>query len=319
MSQLNYTPLRRSQYARSRSNGRGITFTLGVLAITSLLSFLGTTYTLHTMFPIKTNAAAPIMIYPTLPTSSSQLSTVIDKAMNGSKGKYGILIKNLKTGEIYHSNEHMTFESGSLYKLWIMATAYEQIDKGTLKIDDDLHADIPLLNEQFKIATEDAELKEGTIDFTIGSALRQMITISHNYAALALSRKVGMKNVKIFLQNHDLEESFIGQPPKVSAYDIGVFFEKLYNNKLASPSSDKEMLALLKEQTINHKLPGQLSKSVEIAHKTGEIGLFSHDAGIVFTKKGDYIIAILSRSDYPPGAEDRIATVSKAVYDYFSE
>lgn len=321
MSQLNYTPLRRTHFHRSQSNsGRGILFTLSVLALTSLLSFVGTNYALHTYFPIKVQGqVASAVIYPTLPTSSTQLSTVVKEAMEGTKGKYGILIKNLKTGEIYHDNEHMTFESGSLYKLWVMATAYELIEAGTLKADDPLHADIPKLNEQFNIATEDAELKEGTIDFTIASGLRQMITISHNYAALALSRKVGMKNVKAFLQNHELEESFIGQPPKVSAYDIGVFFEKLYNNKLVSPNSDKEMIALLKEQTINHKLPGELPKSVTIAHKTGEIGLFSHDAGIVYTPKGDYIIVVLSRTDHPPAAEDRIATVSKAVYDYFSE
>lgn len=320
MSQLNYTPLRRSHYYRQRAKGRGAWFTLLVLFFTSVLSFLGTNHVLHTYFPIKIQGqVASAVIYPTLPTSSSQLSTTVQEAMEGSKGKYGILIKNLKTGEIYHDNEHMTFESGSLYKLWVMATAYEQIEKGTLKVDDPLHADIPKLNEQFNIATEDAELKEGTIDFTIASALRQMITISHNYAALALSRKVGMKNVKAFLQNHELEESYTGQPPKVSAYDVGIFFEKLYSNTLVSPSSDKEMLALLKEQTINHKLPGQLPKDLAIAHKTGEIGLFSHDAGIVYTPKGDYIIVVLSRTDYPPGAEDRIATVSKAVYDYFSE
>lgn len=320
MSQLNYTPLRRTHLLRTRSNNRGIGFTISVLVVTSLLSFFGTNYALHSMFPIKTNAQqTPIILYPTLPTSSSQLETVVENAMRGSKGKYGILVKNLKTEEIYHSNEHMTFESGSLYKLWIMATAYQQIEEGKLKIDDNLHADIPKLNEQFKIATEDAELKEGEIDFTIGSALRQMITISHNYAALALSQKVGMKNVKAFLQSHDLEESYTGQPPKVSAYDVGVFLEKLYKNKLVSPSSDKEMIALMKEQTINHKLPANLPKNVTMAHKTGEIGLFTHDAGIVYTPKGDYIIVVLSLSDYPPGAQERIATISKAVYDYFSE
>lgn len=320
MSQLNYTPLRRSHYLRSRSQNRGISFTLTVLVVTSLLSFLGTNYALHSIFPIKTNAQqAPIKVYPTLPTSSSRLSVVVEDSLRGSKGTYGILIKNLKTGEMYHHNEHMTFESGSLYKLWIMATAYEQIEEGTLKIDDNLHADIPKLNEKFNIATEDAELKEGEIDFTIGSALRQMITISHNYAALALSQKVGMKNVKAFLKSHDLTESFTGQPPKVSAYDVGVFLEKLYARKLVSPSSDHEMLSLLKEQTINHKLPGDLPKNVTIAHKTGEIGLFTHDAGIVYAQSGDYIIVALSQSDYPPGAEERIATVSKAVYDYFSE
>ena len=32
---------------------------------------------------------------------------------------------------------------------------------------------------------------------------------------------------------------------------------------------------------------------------------------------GEYIIVVLSKSAYPPGAEERIAEISRAVYEYF--
>lgn len=322
MSQLNYTPLRHRHLHRSRPPKRGVLFTLTVALLTSLFSFMGTNYALKTVFPISTHAQQDQSAVPQqtmLPTSSTQLSTVVADALAGSKGKYGILIKNLKTGEIFHQNEHMIFESGSLYKLWIMATVYEQIESGIVKIDDPLPADVVKLNESFNIATDDAELKEGVLDFTVASALRQMITISHNYAALALSKKVGIKNVKTFLQKKDLNESFTGQPPKVSAYDVGVFLEKLYEGDLVSSQLDREMLALLKEQELNYKIPGELPVGTVVAHKTGEIGMFTHDAGIVYSPAGDYIIVVLSLSDNPVVAQDRIATVSKGVYDYFNK
>ena len=79
------------------------------------------------------------------------------------------------------------------------------------------------------------------------------------------------------------------------------------------------MLDLLKKQKLNNKLPANLPEGVEIAHKTGEIGYFTHDAGIVYTSKGDYIIVVLSQSDMPSAAEDRIASISKNVYDYFQK
>jgi hypothetical protein len=44
----------------------------------------------------------------------------------------------------------------------------------------------------------------------------------------------------------------------------------------------------------------------------------AHDAGIVFSQAGDYIIVLLSDSDNPSGAMEKEALVSKATYEYFS-
>ena len=79
------------------------------------------------------------------------------------------------------------------------------------------------------------------------------------------------------------------------------------------------MIALLKQQTLNDKLPKYLPENVEIAHKTGEIDRFSHDAGIVFFEKGDYIIVVLSETDNSPAANERIADISKKVFEYFNK
>ena len=57
---------------------------------------------------------------------------------------------------------------------------------------------------------------------------------------------------------------------------------------------------------------------ISIAHKTGEIGYFTHDAGIVFSNKGDYIIVVLTESDFPLATEEQIADISKSVNEYFN-
>ncbi|MBI2025964.1 MAG: serine hydrolase [Candidatus Levybacteria bacterium] len=267
--------------------------------------------------PGQTTATIPT---PTLPTHlSSNLGEKVEEALTGTRGTYGIAIKNLKTGEFYYAHEQKIFEAASLYKLWIMATAYDQIEKGTLKEDQTMSQDIKVLNEKFKIATESAETTEGKITLSVQDALEQMITISHNDAALLLSEKVRLKNVTTFLKENSFTKSSLGEPPKTTAYDIALFFEKLYNRNLANPESTNIMLDLLKKQTLNHKLPKYLPKSTIIAHKTGEIGPFTHDAGIAYTPNGDYIIAVLSESNSPRAAEERIANISQAVFDYFSK
>lgn len=256
---------------------------------------------------------------PTPPTSKS-LEETIQNAMEGTKGTYGIVVKNLKTGENYVLSDRKKFNSASLYKLWIMAETYGQIKKGVLREDDILSEDVEVLNEKFRIGTESAELKEGTITSSVSEALQKMTTVSDNYSALLLTQKIRLSKVKAFLTQNGFDESSVGtdgSDPQTTAYDIALFFEKLYKGELADNEYTGKMFSLLKDQRLNNKIPRDLPKNTVIAHKTGELDEYTHDAGIVYGKKGDYIIVVLSKSTDPDLAENRISNVSSAVYSYF--
>jgi beta-lactamase class A len=202
-----------------------------------------------------------------------------------------------------------------------MVVTVDQIQQGVVNNDDILTQEIEKLNEAFNIATDEAELTEGTISQSVEEALEQMITASDNYSALLLSEKIRLSNVTSFLQENGFTESTIGDIdgyPKSTAYDIALFFEKLYAGELATKENTQQMLELLKNQQLNNKLPKHLPEEVIIAHKTGELDAVSHDAGIVFTQKGDYIIVVMSETEDRYVAVERIALISKEVYDYFS-
>ncbi len=249
---------------------------------------------------------------------SANLKKVVESALADTKGTYGIAIKNLKTGEAYYGNELRIFQPGSLYKLWVMAEVFAQVQNGEIKEDEILSDSVTNLNGKFDIDPAVAELADGTITLSVKDALEQMITISHNYAAYLLSDRIKLPNVVKFLEQHKFTESTLGEPPKTTAYDIALFFEKLYKGNLGNAENTQRMLELLKKQVLDNKLPKYLPENTIIAHKTGEIDFFTHDAGIVFTDRGDYIIVVLSESDSPQGAEDRIGQVSQAVYKYFT-
>lgn len=252
----------------------------------------------------------------------ASLKNIVQNALKGTKGTYGIIVKNLKTGETYYANEHRVYEAGSLYKLWIMATAFNKIQTRAWKEDQVLTEDVAVLNDQFYIDPDLAEQTEGIITLSVDQALEQMITISHNYAALLLTEKLKLSSVATFLKENNFNESKVGingEAPRTTPNDIALFFEKLYREELANQEYTNKMLDLLKRQQLDDKLPKYLPQSVVVAHKTGEIGWFTHDAGIVYSPSGDYVIVVLSESDSPPGAEEKIAEVSKAVYNYFIE
>lgn len=253
---------------------------------------------------------------------SNPLARAALSPLVGVPGSYGIYIKHLKTGEILAKNEHKQYESASLYKLWVMATAFEQIKTRKLNESQELKEEVAVLNEKFRIATESAELTEGTIDLTVHDALEKMITISDNYAALLLAAKIRLSTIASFLDRHGFEESKVGingESPTTTAFDMALFFEKLYKGELADEAYTAKMIDLLKRQTLNEKLPKHLPEESVIAHKTGELGTFSHDAGIVYTTKGDYIIVVLSDTRAPAEAVKNIAEISEGIYRYFTK
>lgn len=253
-------------------------------------------------------------------SNSKELEKSVNQALEGTKGTYGIVIKNLKSGQYFALNEHRLFQPASIYKLWIMAIIRQQIQHGQLKENDTVSGDLAALNEEFYISPQDAEFNQGEMSFTVKSALHQMITISHNYASLILTSKIGLPAVEKFISDNKFYETKVGlngDPPLTTPNDTALFFDKLYHQKLADETNSQEMLSLLKKQTLNYALPKYLPPSVEVAHKTGKIDSFTHDSGIVFLKEGDYIIVVFSETDSVPQAEERIALISKSVYDYF--
>lgn len=250
---------------------------------------------------------------------SSKLESVVTESLKGTKGTYAVVIKKLGKEEKYELNKERVFETGSLYKLWVMGTTFEKIEKGEIKEDEILSQKVEVLNEKFNIDPELAERTEGEITLSVSTALNQMITISHNYAALLLLEKVKTSQVAEFMKRYGLNYSAMENPPTTTASDTAFFLEKLYKGEIVSKQSSEKMLELLKKQQLNDGLPKLLPKDTAVAHKTGDLGSFKHDGGIVFTPLGDYIIVVLSESESPAGAQIRIANLSKTVYEYFTK
>lgn len=231
------------------------------------------------------------------------LKGVVEKSMEGVKGRYGIYIKNLKTKEDYFSKENEVFSSGSLYKLWVMEEVFKRVNEGTLKENEVLSADIDYLNRRFDVSPEKAELTGGGIKQAVLLAVEQMITISHNYSAMLLLDKLSDDKIR----------------QETTPEEVGLFFENLYKRQIINGDYSNKMLDILSRQKINDRIPKLLPPETRIAHKTADLSFFEHDAGIVFSPKGDYIFVVLSESNMPDAAGKRIAELSKAVFDFFNK
>lgn len=265
-----------------------------------------------TPFP-TTQVSSPII-------NSSGLEKVVTSTLQGEDGTYGVFIKNLATDETYTLHPQLSFESASLYKLWIMAIVFQNIQSGKLQENTLLSKDARDLDAEFQITPDPTQQSEGTISMSVYDGLQKMITISDNDAALMLTDAIGESSIASFLKKYGMNHSAIGREGKVpttTAQDVATFFEKLYGGQFANTKYTEEMIALLKNQLLNEKIPKYLPEDTTIAHKTGELDSFSHDAGIIYTPKGNYIIVVLTNTTDTDHANEIIAEISKNVYSYF--
>ena len=222
---------------------------------------------------------------------------------------YAIAIKNLETGETFYHNENKKFEAASLYKIWAMGTAFELISEGRLSENQ------PEKSEEEK----KKELEERQVKYKVIDAIESMITISDNYAALLISSRSGNANIASFLKEYELKGSNYGRPPETTAFDLSLILEKIYKGDVVDKEYSQRMIDILKSQRLNDRIPKYLPDSVEVAHKTGELGGNKHDGGIVFSPNGDYIIVVLSETKDPSIASEKIAKFSKSIFDYFNK
>jgi beta-lactamase class A len=179
---------------------------------------------------------------------------VVQDSLKGAPGNYGIYIKSLKTNEMYFEEDRKQFDTGSLYKLWVMGTVFKQIESGDVKEDQVLSQSVATLNSEFGISPNVAEQTSGGVTLTVSEALNKMITISHNYAALLLTEKVKLSSIADYLEQNGFKDSKVGidgSNPTTNAHDMAMFFEKLYirGNWVIKTSTEK-MFESVKGSTV---------------------------------------------------------------------
>lgn len=263
-------------------------------------------------------------------TFSEDIDSITKNELTSKEGTYAVVVRNLKTNEYYSYNGDQVFDSASLYKLWVMAVAFQKIKEGSLKKDDILSAPIKNLDSALSTTPTPTILPEGQssapsstpeeikyISMKAGDAIGRMITISDNYSALLVSSRSGVLNIAKFLKDSEMKSSNYKQPPQTTAEDIALFYDKLYRREIVDSNYSEEMINILKRQTLNDRIPKYLPEDIEVAHKTGELFDSKHDGGIVYGKKVDYIIVVMSETKDSKEAAENIAKFSKSIYEYF--
>lgn len=245
-------------------------------------------------------------IYSYSKKSLQSLKNSLQKETQKYSGTYCIYVKNLDTNE-YMTINNKKMKTASVIKLYNMGIVYDQIEKKKLKETSQIRS---YLNSMITVSSNDAynELLKCIGHGDVRTGIRSVTKFSHDH---------GYKNTNA---GGTLSPSYFRTVWLSSSYstpqDCGHILEDIYRGNLVSESASAKMLSLLKHQQRKGKIPAGLPKGVKSANKTGEYGSRQHDAAIVFSKKADYVIVIMSEGD--GAAISHIQHLSRMTYDYFN-
>lgn len=207
-------------------------------------------------------------------------------ALPGEVSLYG---KDLCTGESCGYQEDLPLVAASVIKIPILVEAFRQARAGLVSME-----------EAFSIRPEQKMPSCGALTYlhdgltvTLRDLCVLMIILSDNTATNLLIDRLGMDRINHTLRElgmektalrrklFDAEASAMGIENTITARDMGMLLEKMYQGICVSPAADADMMSILKNQRLNGKIPFYLH-GIQIAHKTGEDNGITHDVGIVY-------------------------------------
>jgi len=250
----------------------------------------------------------------------------LEKASRAYSGRVGIYIKDLETGKSWEYNADRRFPSASLIKVPIMAAVFESIRDGRLSLDTQIK-----LTRGLRVGGSGSLkwVREGT-SLSVMEIIYKMITESDNTATKMLIDSVGMDYLASAFREMDLEQTNItpegmslsSRPVRrenyTTAREMGGLMERIYSGRLVDREASEFMLDVLKHNKSRTRLRRGLPLGWEIGHKTGLLRKACHDVGVVFSPRGDFVIAVLT-AEVPSysSAKTFISRVAKLTYKYY--
>lgn len=254
---------------------------------------------------------------PVRPFPRELIFSTVKKWTDGFSGTSGVVCgPPEKPLEVAHQAER-AFEAASLVKLPILVELGRRLEAGECKPDDRL-----TFEERFRVGGSGV-LKERQAGgrYTLDELALWMISESDNIATDMLLEYLGLEAIekemgrlgfsqttvrrKVFA----FEEIERGLDNRISAGDAARMLAGMATGKL--PRS-QWMLEILCQTRRRDLICARLPKDLKVAHKTGELTGYLHDAAVVYTKQ-PFVLVICTEGE-KADSEKFIQGLSQGVY-----
>jgi len=226
------------------------------------------------------------------------------------------------------------YHAASTMKVPVMIELFKQVRAGRIKLDDQL----PIQNEFHSIVDRsryslsvgddsDAEVYKkigGTMSYR--ELCEAMITVSSNFATNLLIERLGARNIQAttsalgapgmhVLRGVEDSKAFEkGLNNTTTSRALLTLMEKIAKGQAVDASASEEMVAVLKRQQFNERIPAGLPAGIAVAHKTGEITKIQHDAAIVYAERPFALVVLVRGLEDPKAGSKLAAAITRVLY-----
>jgi len=273
---------------------------------------------------------------------TNELRDRIEQISQAARGRVGITATVVETGESVTLNGDRQFPMQSVYKFPIGMTVLAQVDRGKLKLNQQVRVEASDFVSDLQHSPIRDENPQG-VELSLAELLKYMVSESDGTACDVLLKLVGGPEVVTqFLRDLGASgivvantEKEIGQDKAVQYRNYAspnaavVLLRAFHEGKGLSKSSQALLLQLMTETTTGPKrIKGLLPDGTVVAHKTGTsrtvdgVTAATNDVGLVTLPNGRHLAISVFVSDSGANKavrEEVIAKVAKAAWDEWSK
>lgn len=202
------------------------------------------------------------------------LSALLQQYSTDHPGTFGVSMIELSgKGRRASYNETKSFTTASTYKLFVAYSTLKRVEDGVWHWADQI-----------------------TGGRDLSTCFDDMIVKSDNACAAALLAKVGYTNIT--KEAHAIgcvNTSFLGKDNiKTTSADLALFLAELQTGQMLTQQSSRDrLIGAMKRNIYRQGIPAGLSGST-VADKVGFMGGLFHDASIVYSPTGTYVLVIMT-------------------------
>ena len=274
-------------------------------------------------------------------TSSDSLQKQLARISLTAKGKTGIYASMIESGKSAALNGTQHFPMQSVYKLPIAMAVLDQVDKGKLKLNQQVRVQVsdfvsrkqhsPIRDQHPRGAQISlSELLYFAVSESDGTASDVLLrVVGGPSAVMAYLKALHLSDIKVVTTEKEMGANNKAQYQNwATPKEMVRLLQLLQSGKALSAASRAELLqSMITSSTGPHRIKGLLPKGTAVAHKTGTSGTVkgftaaTNDVGIVYLPNGNHLIVAVFVSDSPASEAVREGVIAKSVratWDFWS-
>lgn len=273
--------------------------------------------------------------------SKENLQEQIAKIALEAKGRVGVTLTLLETGETVSFKDEEKFPMQSVYKFPIGMAVLQQVDQGMLKLDQMIRIE----KSDFVSPGQRSPIRDNNpqgVTMSLREILRYSVSESDGTACDVLLRVVGGGQVVTrYLQSLDVNGVIVATTEKEMATNEMVQYRnwakpqsmavllRAFQEGRGLSASSRELLFqwMIESPTGPRRIKGLLPKGTIVAHKTGTSGTnrgltrATNDVGLITLPDGRHLAIAVFVSDSKASETVReavIAKIAKAAWDFWN-